>query len=60
MESPKTAWEALASPRYLISSWPWRSYAYLFTSVPVGVLAIGVLVGLAALSAVLSPILIGI
>ena len=60
MESPKTAWAALASPRYLISSWPWRSYAYLFTSVPVGALAICVLVGLAALSAVLSPILIGI
>jgi signal transduction histidine kinase len=53
-------WTALRSPRYLISSWPWRSYAYLFTSVPMGILAILVLVGLAGLSAVLSPILIGI
>ncbi|TDW22481.1 sensor histidine kinase [Kribbella kalugense] len=60
MESPKTVWAALASPRYLISSWPWRSYGYLFTSVPMGGLAIGVLIGLAALGAVLSPILIGI
>ncbi|MEU4294595.1 sensor domain-containing protein [Kribbella sp. NPDC026596] len=60
MERPTTAWAALASPRYLVSSWPWRSYAYLFSSVPMGVLSIGVLVGLAALSAVLSPILIGI
>lgn len=50
----------MASPRYLVSSWPWRSYAYLFTSVPVGVVTIGVLIGLAAASAVLSPILIGI
>ncbi|TDO51237.1 signal transduction histidine kinase [Kribbella sp. VKM Ac-2571] len=55
-----TVWAALASPRYLISSWPWRVYAYLLTSVPVGVLSIGVLIGLAGLSALLSPILIGI
>ncbi|MGW5188496.1 sensor histidine kinase [Kribbella sp. NPDC004138] len=55
-----TVWAALASPRYLISSWPWRSYAYLFTSVPMGVVSIVVLVGLAGLSALLSPILIGI
>ena len=55
-----TVWAALASPRYLISSWPWRSYAYLLTSVPMGVVSIVVLVGLAGLSAVLSPILIGI
>ncbi|HET6739377.1 MAG TPA: sensor domain-containing protein [Kribbella sp.] len=60
MDSPKTVWGALASPRYLISSWPWRSYAYLLTSVPVGALAIGVLAGLAGLSALLSPILVGI
>ncbi|MEU8226739.1 sensor domain-containing protein [Kribbella sp. NPDC048915] len=53
-------WTALRSPRYLISSWPWRSYAYLFTSVPMGIVAILVLVGLAGLSALLSPILIGI
>lgn len=53
-------WAALASPRYLISSWPWRSYAYLFTSVPMGAMSITVLIGLAALGALLSPILIGI
>jgi signal transduction histidine kinase len=50
----------MASPRYLVSSWPWRSYAYLLTSVPVGGVTIVVLFGLAAASAVLSPILIGI
>ncbi|MFI7064186.1 sensor histidine kinase [Kribbella sp. NPDC050124] len=60
MDRPMTAWSAMASPRYLVSSWPWRSYAYLFTSVPVGLVTIGVLIGLAAASAVLSPILIGI
>ena len=60
MERPTTTWAALASPRYLVSSWPWRGYAYLFTSVPVGVLTIGVLIGAAAAGAVLSPILIGV
>ncbi|MEU4194307.1 sensor domain-containing protein [Kribbella sp. NPDC026611] len=60
MQRPRTAWEALASPRYLVSSWPWRSYAYLFTSVPMGAISIVVLVALAGLGAVLSPVLVGI
>ncbi|GAA0586526.1 sensor histidine kinase [Kribbella sandramycini] len=55
-----TGWQALASPRFLVSSWPWRSYAYLFSSVPVGVVTITLLFGAAATSAVLSPILIGL
>jgi len=55
-----TAWAALTSRRYLVSSWPWRSYAYLLSSIPAGALAIGVLVGAAAVSALLSPILIGV
>ena len=60
MERPETVWAALASPRYLISAWPWRSYAYLLTSVPMGALSIAVLIGFAGLSAVLSPILVGV
>ncbi|WP_433169518.1 sensor histidine kinase [Kribbella sp. CA-247076] len=60
MERPTTTWSAMASPRFLVSSWPWRSYAYLLTSVPVGVVSIAVLFGFAGASAVLSPILIGI
>ncbi|NOL40809.1 sensor histidine kinase [Kribbella sandramycini] len=60
MERPMTGWQALASPRFLVSSWPWRSYAYLFSSVPVGVVTITLLFGAAATSAVLSPILIGL
>jgi signal transduction histidine kinase len=55
-----TAWTALTSRRYLVSSWPWRSYAYLLSSVPVGVLTIAVLIASAAVSAVFSLILIGI
>ncbi|GAA1674892.1 sensor histidine kinase [Kribbella yunnanensis] len=55
-----TGWQALASPRFLVSSWPWRSYFYLFTSIPLGVMWTCVLIGLAATSAILSPIVIGI
>jgi signal transduction histidine kinase len=55
-----TATAALTSRRYLVSSWPWRSYAYLLSSVPVGALTIVVLIGAAAVSALLSPILIGV
>ncbi|MGW6276325.1 sensor domain-containing protein [Kribbella sp. NPDC055071] len=58
--SPRSGWAALASPRYLISSWPWRSYLYLFTSVPLGAVTLSVLLAAAAVSAVLSPIVIGI
>src|SRR5690349_13868440 len=47
-------------PRYLVSSWPWRSYAYLLSSVPVGLVTIAVLLVSVAVSAVLSPIVIGV
>jgi signal transduction histidine kinase len=55
-----SGWAALASPRYVISSWPWRSYLYLLTSVPIGAVVISVLLIAASVSAVLSPIVIGI
>ncbi|TDC23516.1 sensor histidine kinase [Kribbella albertanoniae] len=60
MERPVTGWQALASPRFLVSSWPWRAYLYLFTSIPVGVVTICLLLGAAVTSALLSPIVIGI
>jgi signal transduction histidine kinase len=50
----------LSSRRFLISSWPWRSYAYLLSSVPIGLLTILILFAVAALSVVLSPLLVGI
>ena len=56
----KSVWAALASRRYLVSSWPWRSYAYLLSSVPVGVITIGVLAGAVGVSAVLSPLIVGV
>ncbi|MGC4938909.1 sensor histidine kinase [Kribbella sp. DT2] len=60
MQRPRSAWAALATRGYLVSSWPWRSYAYLLTSVPVGLLTIGLLFAAVGLGALLSPILIGV
>ncbi len=60
MGRPLTTWAALASPRFLVSSWPWRSYAYLLSSVPIGVLTIAILIVYAAASAVLSLLVIGV
>jgi signal transduction histidine kinase len=56
----KSVWVALASRRYLVSSWPWRSYAYLLSSVPVGAVTITVLAGAVGVSAVLSPLIVGV
>jgi signal transduction histidine kinase len=43
-----------------VSSWPWRSYAYLLSSIPAGALTLVLLIGAAGLGALLSPILVGI
>jgi signal transduction histidine kinase len=45
--TPQTAIEAVARRRFLASGWPWRSIAYLITTVPLA-LAVGVPVGLLA------------
>jgi signal transduction histidine kinase len=60
VQEPNSAWAALAMPRYLVSSWPWRSYAYLLSSVPLGLLTIVVLLVGVSASALLSPIVIGV
>jgi signal transduction histidine kinase len=60
VEKPNTAWEALASRRFLVSSWPWRSYAYLLSSVPVGGVTIVLLLAAGGLSLLLSPLIVGV
>ena len=60
MKRPDSAWAALASRRFLVSSWPWRSYAYLLSSVPVGVLTIAVLLVGGVVSVALSPLIVGV
>ncbi|MEU6620177.1 sensor domain-containing protein [Streptomyces litmocidini] len=47
---PRTPWQALAGPRYLRSSWPWRSVGYLAGGGVVGALACAVLLVLGTFS----------
>jgi signal transduction histidine kinase len=55
MDQPTHLVDALRRRRYLLSSWPWRSLAYVATTVPVaGVVAVGLLVFGAPLWALIS------
>ncbi|MEV6288108.1 sensor domain-containing protein [Kribbella sp. NPDC051770] len=60
MEGPESAWAALTTKRYLVSSWPWRAYAYLLSSIPLGIVTIAVLLVSVGISALLSPLVVGI
>lgn len=57
---PPTVWQALQSPRYVLSSWPWRAALYLLSSVAVGVTAFTWLLLLAVAGSLLAVALIGI
>ncbi|MET8270927.1 sensor domain-containing protein [Streptomyces sp. NPDC005096] len=37
---PRNVWQALASPRYLLSSWPWRSVGYLLSGALAGIVVV--------------------
>jgi signal transduction histidine kinase len=53
---PDDLWRALTRPGYVLSAWPWRSLAYLATTVPVGwgvLIVLVVLVGVGVVTAVL-------
>jgi signal transduction histidine kinase len=65
MSRPHDAWTAVrGSPwRFLGSAWPWRSLAYLLTSVPIGlatllVLALGLVVGVVTLVVVVGLVVL--
>ena len=65
MSRPHDAWTAVrGSPwRFLASAWPWRSLAYLLTSVPLGiatllVLGLGLVVGVATLVVVVGAVVL--
>ncbi len=62
MQRPQTAWRALADRpwRFVASSWPWRSFAYVVTTGLVGAGILTLLVGTVVIGIVLSPIWIGI
>jgi signal transduction histidine kinase len=59
---PSTAWRALAGNplRFLGSSWPWRSFAYVITTGLVSVPVFAVLVAGTAIGVALSPVILGV
>ncbi|MFE6282783.1 sensor histidine kinase [Streptomyces sp. NPDC057877] len=57
---PRTVWQALADPRYLLSAWPWRAVGYLLSGVLVGAALLVALVLLAALGGVLAVVGVGL
>ncbi|MEU9746844.1 sensor histidine kinase [Streptomyces niveus] len=59
MRSP-SLWQALRSPCYLLSSWPWRSAAYLLSGVLVGLATLVSLLLLAVTGGALAVVLIGV
>ncbi len=58
----RDAWTALrAEPwRFLASSWPWRSLAYLASTVPVGIVTLVVLVTVVGLGALTAVVVVGL
>jgi signal transduction histidine kinase len=60
LADPRTIWQALADPGFLMSSWPWRSVAYLGTGVLYGAGAMVLLFSLISVGLVLSLVLVGI
>lgn len=59
---PQTAWQAMAQHpvRFLTSSWPWRSLAYLVSGVLVGAVAMVVFVGGLVAGVVLLVVVVGV
>jgi hypothetical protein len=50
----RNVWQALPQPGFLLSSWPWRSAAYLLSSAPVGAAALVAMVVVAVSGGVLA------
>ncbi|MGW0314702.1 sensor domain-containing protein [Streptomyces flavidovirens] len=57
---PINVWQALARPRYLLTSWPRRSAGYLLSSAPVGLAALVAITVGATVGTILSVVLIGL
>jgi signal transduction histidine kinase len=57
---PRTLWQALARPRYLLTPWPWRAAAYLVSGVATGIAVLVTLVTLIAAGGVLALVLVGL
>ncbi|MFJ4573160.1 sensor histidine kinase [Streptomyces sp. NPDC088846] len=57
---PRTVWQALPAPRYLLTSWPWRSAGYLVSGASAGAIVLVVIVTGAVVGGALSLVLIGL
>ncbi|WP_037682839.1 sensor histidine kinase [Streptomyces griseus] len=57
---PRTLWQAMSRPAFLLSPWPWRAAAYLLTGVVAGVAVLVALVALAVAGGVLAVVLVGL
>ncbi|MFC8260988.1 sensor histidine kinase [Streptomyces sp. NPDC057291] len=57
---PRNVWQALASPRYLLSSWPWRSVGYLLSGALAGILVLIVITLGVVLGGALSFVAVGL
>ncbi|MET7309595.1 sensor histidine kinase [Streptomyces sp. NPDC005134] len=57
---PRNVWQALASPRYLLSSWPWRSVGYLLSGALAGIVVLIVITLGVVLGGALSFVAVGL
>ncbi|MFC4471661.1 sensor domain-containing protein, partial [Streptomyces xiangluensis] len=57
---PRTVWQAMTRPGYLLSAWPWRSIGYLVTGALTGAAALVAIVILAAVGGILAVVLVGL
>lgn len=57
---PRTVWQAMAGRRFLRSSWPWRSAAYLLTGAVGGPVVLVGIVSAAVAGGLLAVVLVGL
>jgi signal transduction histidine kinase len=57
---PQSAWQAMARPGFLRSSWPWRSAAYLLSGGPLGAVLLIALAAGTAVGGVLAVVVVGL
>ncbi|WP_031080325.1 sensor histidine kinase [Streptomyces sp. NRRL WC-3549] len=57
---PRSVWQAMARPGFLLSSWPWRSAAYLLTGAVAGAVVLMGLVSAAVAGGLLTVVLVGL
>ncbi|MFF1838579.1 sensor histidine kinase [Streptomyces sp. NPDC058231] len=57
---PQNVWQALSGPRYLLSSWPWRSAGYLLSGAAAGVVVLVPVTLAVVLGSALSLVAVGL